>query len=582
MVTAPAARSAEAGRADPAEEGDGAGEEDDRLREWVEGDQGQAPDRGALPGHRSSPSVKAEGGHDASHAGGVASAAVLIGLGNVASRLLGLVRELVIAALFGATGSTSAFRTATRVSTAVYDLLLSGATTSALVPVFSEYAATGKTADLGRIVSTFLNLTVCALGLIVALLVLEAPGLVPGLGAEPAFFDLAVDLTRITLPSIVLLGVSGILTAVLYAQRSFAITAMVAAVYNVGIIAAALALHDVLSIYSLAIGLGLGALLQILIQLPSLRRLNYRPIIDLRHPGVRLVLRLYLPVFVGMLASYAVVVIDTYLAWQTGPDSVAAMAFATTLIQFPLGLVGAAASLAVLPSLSRLALRIDEEGEGAFVGMLLRGLKLVVLLIVPIGVVMVLLREPLVAALFQRQAFDRQATERTALALLAYSPQLPFVVVDQLLIVAYYARKQTRTPVLVGFGCIFAYLAVALTTYQSLGMPGLALANAVQNSAHAVVLYVLLARSFAALRAPSMAAFLGKVVVGAGVAALAVWGGAAALAQLLGTGGAMVQLGLIAALGLIAGAIYLALLRLLKVEELTEITALARRVTRRG
>src|SRR5436190_4950669 len=105
---------------------------------------------------------------------GVASAALVIGLGNITSRLLGLARELVIAALFGATGATSAFRTATRVSTAVYDLLLSGATTSALVPVFSEYAAAGNVVELSRVVSTFVNLTITSLGLIVLALVVFA------------------------------------------------------------------------------------------------------------------------------------------------------------------------------------------------------------------------------------------------------------------------------------------------------------------------------------------------------------------------------------------------------------------------
>src|SRR5207237_6157937 len=114
----------------------------------------------------------------------IASAAVLIGLGNVASRLLGLGREQVIAALYGATGATSAFRTATRVSTAAYDLLLSGAITSALVPVLSDYAATGRTAELSRIISTFVNLMLLGLGAVVALFVLGAPALVAVLGAD--------------------------------------------------------------------------------------------------------------------------------------------------------------------------------------------------------------------------------------------------------------------------------------------------------------------------------------------------------------------------------------------------------------
>src|SRR5439155_20020006 len=118
----------------------------------------------------------------AAQSAGLASAVLVIGIGNVASRLLGLGRELVIAALFGATGPTSAFRTATRVSTAVYDLLLSGATTSALVPVLSDYASTGRLADLGRIVSTFLNLALLGLGALVALLVWGAPWRVTLLG----------------------------------------------------------------------------------------------------------------------------------------------------------------------------------------------------------------------------------------------------------------------------------------------------------------------------------------------------------------------------------------------------------------
>lgn len=452
----------------------------------------------------------------------IASAAAVIALGNVASRLLGLVREGLIAALFGVTGPTSAFRTATRVSTAVYDLLLSGATTSALVPVFSDYAAAGKPAELSRVVSTFVNLTFIGLGAAIGLLVAFAPLLVTALGADADSFDLAVDLTRIALPSVLLLGISGILTSVLYAHRSFSIPAFGAAVYNVGIIAGTLALAPSLWIYGLAVGLGLGALLQILMQLPALRGIRYLPVIDLGDPGVRLVLRLYAPVFLGLLASYAVVVIDTHLAWRTGPESVAAMAFATTLIQLPLGLVGAGASLAVLPSLARLASADEPDRESAFLKTLLRGLKTVVVLIVPAGVVLVVLREPVVALLFERLAFDQVATQRTALALLAYSPQLPFVVVDQLLIAAFYARKETRTPVLVGVGGIGVYLAVALTTVAPMGMVGLALANAVQNSAHAVVLYALLARRYRELAATALVGFAARVALSGLAAALVV------------------------------------------------------------
>jgi putative peptidoglycan lipid II flippase len=184
--------------------------------------------------------------------------------------------------------------------------------------------------------------------------------------------------------------------------------------------------------------------------------------------------------------------------------------------------------------------------------------------------------------LFQRFAFDQVATERTALALLAYSPQLPFVVVDQLLIVAYYARKETRTPVLVGFAGIGVYLAVALATVDSLGMPGLALANAVQNSAHAVVLYVLLARSFKALRAPGLAVFVGAIALAGAIVGLGAWGAASALSTPLSVGSPIVRLGLICAIGAVGLAVYWACLRAMRVHEVDDVTALVRRMVGRG
>ncbi len=510
-----------------------------------------------------------------SHGRRVASAALLVSIGNVASRLLGLLREQVIAALFGATGPTSAFRTATRVSTAAYDLLLAGAITSAFVPVFSDYASAGRTAELSRIVSTLVNLTVVGVGGIVALLAAGAPILVTALGADPEHFDLAVGLTRVALPSIVLLGLAAIHTAVLQANGRFAIAAFAAAAYNVGIIVSTLALAGGMGVYALTFGLIVGGALQVILQLSAWRGLRYLPVIDLRHPGVRLMLRLYAPVFLGMLASYAIVIVDTNLAWRTGESSVAAMAFATTLIQFPIGLVGAAASIAILPSLSRLA--ASEDQREAFVALLLSCLKGVLLLIVPISVTLVVLRHELIGVLFERNAFDLLATEQTARAFLAYAPQLPFVVIDQLLIVAFYARKNTGTPVLVGAAGALIYLLVAFSTVGPLGMPGLALANAIQNSAHAVILYALLARRETALAAPALLGFVARVALAGLLAAAAcaiagswsatVWGPATVASRLLTL-----------VIGTLAGlSAYLAALLLLRVNELAQVPRLLKR-----
>ncbi len=510
----------------------------------------------------------------------IASAAMMIGAGVITSRVLGLVREQVIAALFGSTGATSAFRTATRITTGFYDLLLSGATTSALVPVFSDYAGAGKSADLSRIASTFVNLAVVALGAVVGLLVLAAPAAVGLLGADPEQFDLAVGLTRVALPSVILLGTSSILTAVLYARQSFRLPAFAPAVYNAGIIVSAVALALPFGIYGLAFGLAAGAAIQIVVQLPAWRGLRYLPVIDLAHPGVRLVLRLYLPVFLGLIASYGVVMLDTNLAWRTGPESVADMAFATTLIQFPIGLVGAAASLAILPSLSRLASSTNPADRDSFVPTLVQGLKMVLLLIVPVSAALVVLREPVVALLFQRLAFDSEATRRTALALLAYSPQLPFVVVDQLLIVAFYALKETRPPVLVGVAGAALYVVVALALVAPLGMPGLALANAVQNSMHAVVLFVLLCVRYPGLANARLGGFVARIIVCALAAAGAVAAAANFLTGSLDGPSSLERLLAITAAAAIGVGAYAICLMALRVSEASQIPGLLRRSSR--
>lgn len=514
---------------------------------------------------------------------GIALAAGLLTLGNVASRLLGLVREGVIAALFGASGATSAFVTASRVSTAVYDLLISGAISAALVPVFSEYVRRGEREELGRVTSTVLNLALLALAVLATALLLLAAPLVELLGTPPGspYYEETLLLTRVALPSVLCLGLAGLLSAVAYAHDRFALPAFSTASFNLGIIVGALALHRALGVASLAVGLLVGAALQAALQLPTLRLVRYRPVLDLAHPGVRAILRLYAPVAAGLVVSNAGVVIDTNLAWRTGEASIAAMRFATTLVQLPLGLIATATSLAVLPTLSRHAATSASDGEAtaseraAYLATLRFGIRLVLLLMVPVTVGLVVLREPVVALLFERHAFDAHDTALTSLAFLAYAPQLPLTALDQLLIVAYYARRNTLTPVAVGVVTVGLYLATALALVGPLGMPGLALANAAQNGSHGLILLFLLRRTFPELLDPPLLRFAAQVCLASAVA-----GGVmlAALAPLSGLVGATAA-GKVALLAVLAGgggASYLAVLGALGVRELDEVAARVR------
>lgn len=478
----------------------------------------------------------------------IAKAAGILMLGNILSRLLGLVREQVIAALFGARIATDVFVAASTVPTMVYDLLVSGAISAALVPVFTDYADAEDKRDLSRVVSAVLSIATAAMALVVAMLVVVAPWLVEILGAG---FDeeaqaVTTFLVRLMLPSALFMGTAGILTAALYARQSFTLPAFSVAVYNLGIILGGVLLADRIGVSSLVVGVLLGAMLQVAIQLPGLRGISLRPALDLSHPGVRAILRLYAPVALGLVVSNVGVFIDRYLASQTGEGSIAAMRFATTLVQFPLGLVATATSFAVLPTLSRQANgdaetrgrgdagtggfplpEGEDRGEGSstqhsalspqfsYASTLRMGMKAILLLIVPAAVGLAVLREPIVELLFQRGAFDPSATALTALAFLGYSPSIAFTAVDQLLIFAFYARKDTRTPVLVGVMAIFVYLAVALALIGPLGMLGLVLANSVQWISHALVLLWLLNRAVRGVLDRELGVFLARVATAA-------------------------------------------------------------------
>ena len=295
----------------------------------------------------------------------LARSALIIGLGNVGSRVLGLLRELVIAALFGATAPTDAFRVAFRVPLALYDLFIGGMISAALVPVFS--GLTGDRALLTRLISALLTLIVLVLLLVVALLLLAAPWLMPLLAAgyPPEVQQLSVDLVRVLMPSLIFMGLSGVLTALLYAQERFQLPAVAIMAYNAGMVVAALLLHQVFGIASLAIGVLAGAAFQVVLQSPGLRGLPLRPSIDFSDPAVRQVFRLYFPVALGLVVSAAGIAIDTNLASRTGAGNLAAMGFATTLVQFPLGLVATGVSAAVLPSLSRSFQRVSLASHSA-------------------------------------------------------------------------------------------------------------------------------------------------------------------------------------------------------------------------
>ncbi len=464
--------------------------------------------------------AQASGSASAERAG-VARAAGVIALGNVSSRVLGLFRVTLIAGLFGATGLVSAYQVAATVPTMIYDLLIGGMLSSALVPVFSEYAAAKDRQELGRLVSVILTLAVTIMLVIVVVLEAFAPqvaGLL-GVGFTPELRAVSVRCIRIVTIALFFFALSGIVTGTLYTLKRFTYPAFGAAAFNVGIIVSAVVLYRWLGIYSLAVGVVVGSLLQLAIQLPDLRHLRLGLYFDFSHPAVRRIVKLYLPVLAGLLVSQIQVGIDRNLASQTGEQSIAWMQNATTLIQFPHGLVAVAISLAVLPSLSRFYALKD---WGGYRKTLALGLRMVLMLIVPAAVGLFILSGPIIQLIFEHGRFTPVDTAWTVLALRYYLVGLIFASIDWPLNYAFYARQDTLTPALVGVFSVLVYLGVALTLLPTMGMIGLVLADSMKQFSHAITMLALTYLHLGGLENRRMILAGGKTVVTSAVMGLVI------------------------------------------------------------
>jgi putative peptidoglycan lipid II flippase len=451
----------------------------------------------------------------------IATAAFLIALGNIASRVLGLGRMTAIAYFFGRDPAVDAFAAASTIHIAVYDLLINGAISAALIPVFSEFAE-GDEREFWHIVSNVINIALLSLVALLSLLIWQAPLVVQILIQSPELRPQTIVLLRMLLPAVLFMGLSGLMTSILYARRTFLLPAFAGAIFNLGVISGAVLFHESLGITSLAVGTMIGALGQIALQSPGLRGLRYRPVLNLDHPAVRRILWLYAPVALGIGFSLVGMLIDRWLA-SGFEAALSTMQFATTLIQFPLGLVAAAVSLAVLPTLSRQSADADEEAFRRTLGM---GIKVVLLLVLPATAGLAALSGPITAVLFEYGAFDEQDTAATARAMLLYLPSLPAAAIDQLLIFAFYARKNTLTPNLVQGAAILVYLGTALSllfVFQQLGFLALIIGNSAQWIGHALLMLWLLRRNVS-LGGLRLGEALGKALLASTLMALLVYG----------------------------------------------------------
>jgi putative peptidoglycan lipid II flippase len=510
---------------------------------------------------------------------GVARASGVLALGNIASRVLGLAREIALSNRFGASGAVDAFNIALIIPKTLHDLLIAGHINSAIVPVLSEAAARDGQKAFWQLVSVLFSLVTALIIGLVLLLELFAPQAVAlvGGGADAVTQALAVDLLRLTAPALLFLALFALASGTLYALRAFTLPAFAGAVFNGAVVVTMLLLAPSLGITAAAVGWLIGALVQFGLQLPGLQVSQLRPTLRWNQPEVRRIAMLYAPVMISLILDTLVVRTFSYnVASGTGTGSIGYMNWATTLIQFPHGLVGTAISIAILPTLARQAALIAQEGAQAFRDTLGLGLRLIIVLIVPATVGLFIIANPIVALVFEHGAFTAADTLITAQALRLYLVGLPFAALDLLLVYAFYARQDTRTPAIIGFGSLLVYLVVTILLLPTFGVFSLMVADSVKHIVHTAASAWLLHRRLGGMGEQRLA----RTLLQTGAAAL-VMGVLLALVEPLLEGiFGMVMLWqealVVGISGLVSVGIYVGMALLLRVEELRWLLGVVR------
>ena len=460
-------------------------------------------------------------------AGGVAGAALLLGLAFLGSRLLGAARAVVIADQYGATVELDAFWVAMRLPDLVFQLLAGATLASAFIPVFArvlnergEYAA-------WRLASIVLNWVLIGTIFLAGLVFIAAdwivPALAPGLGEDSGIQDAvmadAILLTRLLLLSPILFAVSGMLTGMLHARRHFLLPGISPMLYNLAIIFGALLLPEHLGVEALVIGVIAGSAAHLLIQLPALGGVGarIRPALSLSDPAVREVLRLMGPRMLGLAAAQINLIALTFFGSLVGDSSISALNFAWLLLMFPVGLFGMSLATAIFPTLAE---RAAEGGAEAVERMVSQALRFTLFLSIPASVGMLMLRESIVKTLLEHGAFDAAATDLVAAALLFYSVGLFAHAAIEILSRGFYVLGDTRTPVALAIGSMLTNLILAAALVDGMELRGLALALSVATIGECVLLFAVLnLRLRGRLWSRPLLASVGKTVLAAALMA---------------------------------------------------------------
>jgi len=435
---------------------------------------------------------------------GLLQSSAVVGGATLISRVLGLVRDIVLANLVGATSNADAFFVAFKIPNFLRRLFAEGAFAQAFIPVFADTREQGGRAAVKALIDRVAGVLGGTLLALTAVTILAAPLVAmifaPGFAKDPAKLSLTAELIRITFPYLFLISMTGFAGAILNAYGRFAVPAFTPVLLNLSLIAAALYLAPTLDepVYALALGVFIAGLVQLLFQLPALHGLGLtpRPRWDLGYPAVRRIMVLMVPALFGVSVSQINLLLDTVLASLLPAGSVSWLYYSDRLTELPLGVFAIAIATVILPTLSaQRAQGSSAGGSGAFSSTLYWAVGSVLLLGLPAAVALLILAEPILVTLFQYGAFTDGDVAKAAWSLRAYTLGLTAFMLIKVLAPGYYARQDMKTPVRIGIIAMIANMVMnplfifPLLWTVDLGHVGLALATSLSAWLNAGLLY---------------------------------------------------------------------------------------------
>ncbi len=419
------------------------------------------------------------------------------------SRVLGLVRDILIATLAGATANADAFFIAFKVPQFLRRLFAEGAFSQAFVPVLSEYRTLKSKEDVKLLVDKVAACLGVTVFFVTSLAVIFAPVVAmifaPGFTGDPDKFQVTVDLMRLTFPYLFFITLTGFAGAVLNSFQRFAVPAFTPVLLNLWLIIAATygAQFVVDPVYALAFGVLLAGISQFAFQLPFLMKINLLPSpkLDFKDEGVKQIMTLMVPALFGVSVSQINLLLDTVIASFLPTGSISWLYYSDRLVELPLGVFAIAISTVILPSLSR---KHAAQSKEAFANTLTWGVSLIFFIALPAGAALLFLAKPILITLFQYGQLSAEDVNMSSLSLMAYCLGLLPMMLIKVLASGFYSQKDMKTPVKIGIiamvtNMVFNFaFAVPLHLYYGVGFVGLALATAASAYVNAGCLWLLL------------------------------------------------------------------------------------------